>query len=82
MSIEEIIRNLVLKLSDVNADDYQASMNFRDDFGIDSLDMVELIMTCEREFGIIIHDDELQLNQSPTHLTDLVKNKISEKNLA
>ena len=82
MSIELIIRNLVIKLSNLESDVYTPEMTLGNDFGIDSLDMIELIMTCEREFAIIIHDNELSLNHTPTDLISLVKTKISKKNLA
>ncbi|RMG29165.1 MAG: acyl carrier protein [Bacteroidetes bacterium] len=82
MTIEEIIRNLVTKLSNLEADAYSIDKVLGDDFGIDSLDLVELIMSCEREFGILIHDEELSLNHTPAQLTELVKSKISEKNMA
>jgi len=82
VSIEIIIYNLVTKLSNLESGVYKLEMAFGDDFGIDSLDMVELIMTCEREFAIVIHDHELSLRQTPADLIQLVKGKISEKNLA
>lgn len=38
------------------SDDIQEGHNLRDDLGVDSLDFVELVMLCEKEFNIGIPD--------------------------
>ena len=35
-------------------------MDFRDDLNADSIDLVELIMTMEDEFGIQVSDDDIK----------------------
>jgi acyl carrier protein len=44
----------------VDADEIAMKSHFRDDLGADSLDLVELIMAFEEEFGGEILDDEAQ----------------------
>jgi acyl carrier protein len=44
----------------VDADEIVMKSHFRDDLGADSLDLVELIMAFEEEFGGEISDDEAQ----------------------
>ena len=46
--------------------------------GMDSLDFVELIMECEREFNIAIHDDELMDNITVEKMLDLIEKKEKE----
>lgn len=59
MTREEIlneIRPLVFEMT--NEETITEETNFRDDLGFDSLDDVELIMKCEKHFGINIPDQE------------------------
>jgi acyl carrier protein len=44
----------------VEAEEISMDANFRDDLKADSLDLVELIMAFEEEFGGEISDDEAQ----------------------
>ena len=41
-----------------NIDEINNAASFMDDLGADSLDLVELIMTFENEFGITIPDED------------------------
>jgi len=59
MSIEDRVRKVVSEQLDVSADiDNNAS--FIDDFGADSLDTVELVMSLEEEFDCEIADEEAE----------------------
>lgn len=44
----------------VNEAEVVPSSSFQDDLGADSLDVVELVMALEQEFGISIPDDAVQ----------------------
>ena len=55
-SIEERIKNIVVELLGVDRDRVTADAHFRDDLEADSLDLVELIMAFETEFGGEITD--------------------------
>ena len=56
----ERIRNIIVDQLGVDPDDVTMEANFRDDLEADSLDLVELIMAFEEEFGGEISDDEAQ----------------------
>lgn len=59
-STEERVRNIVVDLLGVDADRVVHSARFREDLEADSLDLVELIMAFEEEFGGEISDEDAQ----------------------
>lgn len=59
MSIEEKVIEIIMEQLDVTKEECVPEASFMDDLGADSLDIVELIMAMEENFGIEITDDEL-----------------------
>lgn len=56
----ERVRDIIVDQLGVDPDEVTMDANFRDDLEADSLDLVELIMAFEEEFGGEIKDDEAQ----------------------
>ena len=52
------IRELLAQQFEVSADSISMETNIVDDLGGDSLDVVDLIMSVEEEFGISIPDED------------------------
>jgi acyl carrier protein len=59
-SIEERVSNIVVDLLGVDAERVVPEARFREDLEADSLDLVELIMAFEEEFGGEITDEDAQ----------------------
>ena len=57
---EERIRGIIVELLGVEEDKVKPEAKFREDLEADSLDLVELIMAFEDEFGGEISDEEAQ----------------------
>lgn len=55
------VKKIVVENLEVDADAVKEEASFIDDLGADSLDLVELVMAFEEEFGIEI-EDEVQEN--------------------
>ena len=63
MSSEEIfekIKNIIIEQLQVSETAVTGEASFIDDLGADSLDLVELIMALEEEFGIEIPDGDAE----------------------
>lgn len=58
MSNFEKVRAIIIDQLGVEAKDVTETASFTGDLGADSLDVVELVMALEEEFGIEIKDDE------------------------
>ena len=56
--IEQKVKAAVAEQLGINAEDIKNESSFMDDLGADSLDLVELVMSFENEFGITIPDED------------------------
>ena len=54
------VKKIVVEHLGVDADKVTEEASFIDDLGADSLDIVELVMAFEEEFGVEIPDDDAE----------------------
>lgn len=60
MSIYERVVKIIVDLLGVEPEKVTMDARFREDLGADSLDLVELVMAFEEEFGGTISDEDAQ----------------------
>lgn len=58
MNVDEKVRSILVSYFEVTVEQLPDAAKLIHDAGLDSLDMVELLMRLEEEFGIEISDDE------------------------
>ena len=56
----EKVREIIAEQFDVETDEVTAESNIVDDFGADSLDVVDLISSVEDEFDVQIPDEKVE----------------------
>jgi len=60
MSVAEKVKNIIVDQLGVDGDEVKPDASFTDDLGADSLDIVELVMAFEEEFGLEIPDEDAE----------------------
>ena len=60
MPVEQRVREIVAEQLERDVNEVTNTASFIDDLGADSLDIVELVMKMEEEFGIEIPDEEAE----------------------
>jgi acyl carrier protein len=60
MAVAEKVKGIIVDQLGVDADQVAPGASFTDDLGADSLDIVELVMAFEEEFGIEIPDEDAE----------------------
>lgn len=60
MSTFDKVKNITVEQLSVDQEEVKMESSFIDDLGADSLDIVELIMAFEEEFGVEIPDEKAE----------------------
>jgi acyl carrier protein len=72
-SVEERLRRIISEQLGVDESQVVPSASFEEDLNADSLDLVELIMSLEEEFGIEISEEDAEKIRTVGDAIDYVK---------
>jgi acyl carrier protein len=75
MSVEQKVKQIIADQLGVDIEKITPEARFVDDLGADSLDVVELIMAFEEEFGIEIPDEDAEKIATVKDVLDYIKSK-------
>lgn len=77
MELQEKVIKIVSEATKVDASTIKAETNFTDDLNLDSLDMVEMMMKMEEEFGLEIPEDKTEDLKTVGDVTNFLKQSIN-----
>jgi len=76
MEVEAKVKEIIVQQLGVDADKVTPEASFVDDLGADSLDVVELVMAFEEEFGVEIPDEEAEKIATVKDANEFLKKKL------
>ena len=79
MSMSEKVKNLIAQQLNKSVDEIADEKEIVKDLGADSLDVVEMLMTMEEEFGITVPEDQVANVKTVKELTN--SNELLKKGL-
>ncbi|HEX8918807.1 MAG TPA: acyl carrier protein [Chloroflexota bacterium] len=77
-SIEERLRRIISEQLGVDESQVTPNASFEEDLNADSLDLVELIMSLEEEFGIEISEEDAEKIKTVGDATEYIKEHAQE----
>ena len=80
MSVAEKVKSIIVEQLGVEADEVTSEASFTEDLGADSLDIVELVMAFEEEFGIEIPDEDAEKIGRVQEAVSYIEKHAVEKN--
>lgn len=69
----EKIKEILKERLDVDSENITEETSFRDDLGIDSLDLFEMVLCLEDEYGIEVPTEELEKMKTVKDVTEYMK---------
>jgi acyl carrier protein len=75
-SVERRVIEIIVEQLGVSAEEVTLEASFIDDLGADSLDLVELIMAMEEEFGLEISDEDAEKIQTVQDVVNYINEHI------
>ncbi len=76
MDLEQRIKEIIADQLGVEVDKLNPSAKFVEDLGADSLDVVELVMAFEEEFGIEIPDEDAEKIRTVGDVMNYLKERV------
>ncbi|KKK99598.1 hypothetical protein LCGC14_2631150 [marine sediment metagenome] len=71
----ERVKNIIVSQLGVDENEVKTESSFVDDLGADSLDVVELVMALEEEFGLEIPDEDAERINTVTEVISYLDEK-------
>ena len=78
-SIEQRVKDIIVEQLGVNPEQVTPQASFIEDLGADSLDIVELVMAFEEEFGVEVPDEDAEKLQTVGDVIKYIEDKSTKQ---
>lgn len=80
MAVAERVKSIIVEQLGVDEEEVALEASFTDDLGADSLDIVELVMAFEEEFGMEIPDEDAEKISNVREAITYIENHAGDQN--
>ena len=74
MDMLEAVKEILAKQLRVDVDSFSDDTDIVDDLGADSLDVVEMLMTIEQEYGVVVPDEAIMTFKTVGDVAKYIEN--------
>jgi acyl carrier protein len=78
--VAEKVKSIIVEQLGVDEEEVTLEASFTEDLGADSLDIVELVMAFEEEFGIEIPDEEAEKISNVREAVEYIQTNTGDQN--
>ena len=75
MGLKEEVLGLISKTLDVGEDELKDDQTLYDSIGVDSTEMVELVVAINKHFGVKVETNEITKSSTPGQIVEVIENK-------
>jgi len=77
MLVEEVLKGILIEKLEIEPDEFRAEAKLADDFGVDSTELVEIILSMEKALGIKIPEGIIKRNFSIKEIVEIIQQRLS-----
>lgn len=77
-SIEQKVKEIIVEQLSVNPEQVTSEARFIEDLGADSLDVVEIVMAFEEEFGVEVPDEDAEKLLTVGEVVKYIEDKVNK----
>ncbi len=75
MSVEQGVRELIMEILSVQPEEIKMNEKLSDSLGVDSTEMVNVILALEKKFDVHISDKQITKFSSPKDIISIIESK-------
>ena len=77
--IQEELKTLLLKIIDIDPDELKPNAHFFKDLGVDSIKAIEMTVSIEKHFKIVIEEEKIQDLTTLSRTADVIAEMLDKK---
>ncbi|MBW1822957.1 MAG: hypothetical protein JRI87_00100 [Deltaproteobacteria bacterium] len=77
MLVEEALKEILIEKIEITPDEFKPEAKLADDFGVDSTELVEIILSLEKALGIKIPEGIIKKNFSIKEMVEITKERVA-----
>lgn len=77
MLIEEALKEILIEKIEIGPDEFRYEAKLADDFGVDSTELVEIILSLEKALGIKIPEGLIKKNLSIKEIIEVIQERFA-----
>ena len=77
MLVEDALKEILIEKIEITPDEFKPEAKLADDFGVDSTELVEIILSLEKALGIKIPEGRIKKNFSIKEMVGIIEERVA-----